>query len=229
MATIVAPPRSVSQWHCITLDDVAWKTYCALNDAEANDHVRMAYLDGSLTLMSPEYVHDVPIELLSMLVRIVTAALGLEVLGIRTTTMRRAAPPGALRGAGKEADAAFYIGENERRMRRRDDLDLSVDPPPDLAIEVDNSRDSTKSLAIYARLGVPEVWRYRVQDPSVTIHRLDEGGYRVVERSVALPVLTPALIREALDRYAAGDLGQNAWSRWVEAWARGLAGPGGAG
>ena len=229
MATVAAPPKPTSEWNCVTLEDVSWETYCALNDAEANYHIRMAYLDGSLTLMSPAYVHDVPISLLERLVHAVTLALGLEVLSIRTTTMRRPTPPGALRGAGKEADAAFYIGENERRMRTRDDLDLNVDPPPDLAIEVDNSRDSTRSLAIYARLGVPEVWRYRVEDLSVTIHRLDEGAYRAIDRSVTLPILTPTLLREALDRYAVGDLGQNAWARWVEAWARGLAGPGGAG
>ena len=228
MATVAVPPRPTT-WDCVTLEDVAWGTYCALRDAEANDHVRMTYLDGSLTLMSPALRHDIPIGLLERLIQAVTAALDVEVMDIRTTTMRQAAPPGESRGAGKEADAAFYIGESERRMRTRDELDLSVDPPPDLAVEVDNSRDSATALAIYARLGVPEVWRYRVDDRSVTIHRLDGGAYREVERSGVLPVLTPARILEALDRYAVGDLGQNAWSRWVEAWARGLAGPGGAG
>lgn len=228
MATVAAPPRPASEWNCVTLDDVSWETYCALRDAGANDRVRMTYLDGSLTLMSPALRHDRDNRLLARFVEAVAAAIGLELLDIGSTTLRRAATPGDAGGAGKEPDTAFYFGD-EGRMRTREELDLTVDPPPDLAIEVDNTRDSAESLAVYARLGVPEVWRYRVEDRTVRILRLADRAYREVDRSVSLPVLTPALIHEALDRYAAGDLGRIAWARWVEAWARGLAGPEGAG
>ena len=60
---------------------------------------------------------------------------------------------------GLEPDECFYL-EHELQMRGKRDFDLSVDPPPDLAIEVDISRSSLNKLSIYADLGVPELWLY---------------------------------------------------------------------
>jgi hypothetical protein len=42
----------------------------------------------------------------------------------------------------------------------QDTLDFAIDPPPDLAVEVDVSRSSLGKLNLYAAFGVPEVWRY---------------------------------------------------------------------
>ncbi len=227
MATVTAPtPRTMAGSHWLILHDVAWETYCQLRDAESNNFVRMVYLDGELALMSPELRHDIPIELLGQLIRGVVAGLGLEVMGIRTTTLRREGTPGRRKGAGKEPDTAYYLGGNERRMRMREELDLNVDPPPDLAIEVENTNElSTMAMAVYARLGVPEVWRFHVGDRSVSINYLDGGQYREVDRSVALPKLTPSLILEALNRFTVGDLGEIAWYEWVKAWVRTLPEP----
>ncbi len=207
----------------LTLRDVDWETYCKLRDEPANDRIRMTYVDGALTLMSPEYRHDGGAEVLGLLIRGVTSGLGLEVKGIRTTTLRRGTAP--RRGAGKEPDNAFYLGENERRMRRMEGLDLAVDPPPDLAIEVDNSRDSEAALPIYARLGVPEVWRYDVRAGTLWFGRLRGESYAEVARSGCLPRLTPALVLQALDVFDQGEMDENAWQEWVKGWARGLPEP----
>ncbi len=87
-----------------------------------------------------------------------------KIKGTRTTTLRRGTA--RRKGAGKEPDNAFYIGENERRMRKNKTLDLTVDPPPDVAIEVDNTRNSKRALAIYARVGVPEASPLRRPGPA---------------------------------------------------------------
>src|SRR5689334_17092339 len=136
-ATQVEPaaPADADPSGSITLRDVDWETYCQLRDNPANYHIRMDYLDGELTLMSPEPIHDEGAETLGLLIRGVTSGLGLEVKGIRTTTLRRGTTP--TKGSGKEPDNAFYLGENERAMRnlkKKGKLDLTVDPPPDLAI-----------------------------------------------------------------------------------------------
>jgi Uma2 family endonuclease len=180
----------------------------------------MSYLDGTLTLMSPEYAREGVAYLLGMLVVGVTSGLGLEVKGVRSTTLRKGTDP--VKGSGKEPDNAFYLGENERRMRRRKKLDLAVDPPPDLAIEVDNTNDSKAVLPIYARLGVPEVWRYDVREHSLWFGRLQGEAYAEVDRSVALPRLTPSLVLQALDVFDEGEMGENAWLEWLKGWARGL-------
>jgi Uma2 family endonuclease len=206
----------------ITLSNVEWETYCKLRDEPANDRIRMSYLDGELTLMSPEYVHDEDAERFGLLVRGVTSGLGLEVKGIRTATLRRGIA--RLKGGGKEPDNAFYIGENERLMRnfKKEKLDLAVDPPPDLAIEIDRTRSSRAALPIYARLGVPEVWRYDVRKHSLWFGRLAGDTYQTVDRSVALPRLTPALALQALDVLDEGEMGENAWFEWLKGWARAL-------
>ncbi len=201
----------------VTLFGVDWETYCQLRDEPANDRVRMSYLDGTLTLMSPEYVHDQGAELIGLLLRGGTSGLGLTIMGIRTTTLRKG--KARRKGAGKEPDNAFYIGANERRMRRKKSLDLAIDPPPDLAIEVDHTNDSRLALPIYARLGVPEVWRLEIPGHRLWFGRLEGEAYVEVDRSVALPRLTPALVLHSLDVFDDGEMDENAWFDWVKAWA----------
>jgi Uma2 family endonuclease len=202
---------------------VDWETYCKLRDEESGNHIRMEYLDGTLTLMSPGFVHEGDSHILGLLLIGVTSGLSLEIKGLRTTTLRRGKAP--RKGTGKEADNAFYLGENERRMRRMTDLNLAVDPPPDLAIEVDDTHDSEASLPLYARLGVPEVWRYDVRAGVLWFGRLEGDSYRELTRSACLPRLTPALVLEALAVLHEGDMGENAWLEWVKAWARALPEP----
>ena len=210
----------------VVLHGVSWETYCRLNDEDRNDPIRMTYLDGDLTLISAIYRNDRPTEQLSQLIRGVTAGLGLEIMSVGSTTLRRAVASGQCQGAAKEPDAAFYLGANERRMRMREELDLSVDPPPDLAIEVEYTEDLTAlALAVYARLGVPEVWRFRMAGGSVSINRLGDAGYKEVTQSAVYPKLTPARIAEALDRYQVGDFDDNAWFEWMKVWAQTLPGP----
>ena len=221
MASVTASPPSTSLRHQVVLHDVPWDLYCALRDLEANNSVRMIYLDGDLTLMSPALKHDGHGALLGQVVRAVTVVLGLEIRSAGSTTLRLKDTPEG--GTGKEPDTAFFIGADELRMRGQWEYDLGVDPPPSLAIEVEHSNDLTATaMAVYTRLSVPEVWRFRVRDRTLGMSRLVGESYQELDRSVVLPKLTPALVVEALDRFEVGDLGENAWFEWVKAWARGL-------
>lgn len=74
--------------------------------------------------------------------------------------------------AGIEPDNSFYI-KNYRLMIGKRRVDLKIDPPPDLTIEVDLT--SKIQLAIYEALGVPELWRYENQKLQINI--LQEGKY----------------------------------------------------
>jgi Uma2 family endonuclease len=198
------------------LHAITWKTYCRLRDNECNYHMRMSYIDGTLILMSPEYLHEGNSWRLAMLVSEVTEALRIPCLGTATTTLRRKGDR-PRKGSGKEPDQAFYIGESELRMRGREDLDLDVDPPPDLAIEIDNKADSSRALELYARLGVPEVWRYKPRTKTLWFGRLVGDHYESIDRSLNLPRLTPALVVQALGQ--ANSMGQIDWKPWLRAWA----------
>ncbi|RPI89193.1 MAG: hypothetical protein EHM42_03435 [Planctomycetaceae bacterium] len=84
-------------------------------------------------------------------------------------------------------------------MRGRDELDLEVDPPPDLAIEVEGSRRITPRLPIYAGLRVPEVGCWR-KDELPVLRLTDDGRYDTVQQSVELLGFSLDLAEELLAR-----------------------------
>ncbi len=220
MATDTRPTRADRP--CTVLRGVKWTTYLELRRDPRNDRVRMSYLDGTLILMSPQYIHDGYSRRFALVVDEVCEALNIPAQGTVTTTLIRKGP-GPRKGSGKEPDYGFYFRENEPRMRNKEDLDLEVDPPPDLAIEVDNKADSAKALPLYARIGVPEVWRYKARSKTLWFGRLAGEGYEEIDRSLNLSKLTPALVLHALDQVAG--MGETAWKRWLRDWARGLPEP----
>lgn len=70
----------------------------------------------------------------------------------------------------------------------RDTIDLSVDPPPDVVLEVEVSRSSARKQRVYAALGVPEIWRS--DGERVSMYRLDGTEYAEIPSSLAFPPLT---------------------------------------
>ena len=71
--------------------------------------------------------------------------------------------------AGLEGDKTFYFGEHAVLMRGPVDIDLDVQPPPDLAIEVEVSHSADAALVAWGRLGVPEVWRFQPKSSQFSI------------------------------------------------------------
>src|SRR5262245_37853905 len=136
----------------ILLQNVPWETYVQLRDVSENDHIRMTYDRGTLELMSPLSIHEWYGRILGRCVETATMELGIDIRSGGSTTFRREDLE-----RGLEPDECYYI-LNEPRVRGKDNLDLSVDPPPDLAIEVDVTRTSTGKMTIYAAIGIPELW-----------------------------------------------------------------------
>jgi hypothetical protein len=87
MATDIRPPRAEAPG--TVLRDIAWKTYLQLRDNPSNYHTRMSYLDGTLILMSPEYLHDRSRRRLAMVVDTVAWVHRIPHQGTATTTLRR--------------------------------------------------------------------------------------------------------------------------------------------
>jgi Uma2 family endonuclease len=209
----------------IVLRGVPWDLYGRLRDLEENYYTRMTYLDGTLILMSPASPHESGIQRLGMIIWEVAEALEINVESIGMTTLRRKGP-GPKKGSGKEPDNAFYVGANEALVRnKKDDIDMEVDPPPDLALEVDNTSDSELGLRVYARIGVPEVWRYKRRKRTLWFGRLSGDVYETIDRSVCLPMLTPSLVLEALDAREVDGVITRTWKIWLRDWARALPEP----
>jgi Uma2 family endonuclease len=204
------------------LRGVDWESYVRIRNHPANGHLRMSYLDGTLILVSPQFIHDSYGWWFGLMVAEVCEALAIPSRCTVSTTLQRKGD-GPRKGSAKEPDFGFYFRDNVLRMRRKKSIILEVDPPPDLAIEIDHKSDSSKALALYARIGVPEVWRFKVKSKTLWFGRLVGEKYETIERSVNLPRLTPALVLQALDQI--DEMGETAAKPWLRDWARGLPEP----
>lgn len=200
----------------VALRRVPFEVYAQLRRARENGSLRMTYHNGVLEIMSPQFRHEKDSRRLGMLVLAVTGVLGIPCEGAGSTTFsRRGQRP--LEGWGKEPDESFYLA-NEPRIRGKEEIDLEIDPPPDLWIEVDHRGSSRGRLPLYASLGVPEVWQFRTRSRRLWFGALDGGTYRPIDRSLALPMLTPALVIEAL---TLGDaLSASEWDAALRVWVR---------
>ena len=98
----------------------------------------------------------------------------------------------------------FHEKKRAALIGNRIDVDFETDPPPDVVVEIDVHHDSRSRFRMYARLGVPEIWRYDGRE--MTIYLLEdeasESKARYIEHdtSAALPMLTAQLLSEMLER-----------------------------
>lgn len=190
---------------------VSWQTYLALREQSENEHVRMTYDRGVLEMMTPSKRHEQFGYLIGRLIDAWTEELGIDVQSCRTVTFKREDIQ-----RGLEPDNCYYIA-HELTVRNKTDLDLSVDPPPDLAVEIDLGPSMTDKMVLYAAFKVPEVWRYDGQ--TLTIHVLDaEGKYFSSPSSTIFPQLPLAEIEKVLQ--AVGSTSDTALVRSFRNWVR---------
>ena len=139
----------------LLLHEVSWAEYEDLLELlPDNPRFRLNYDQGTLEIMTLSPRHERLKSLFAHLLAVLTEELGLNLVGLGSTTFRLAQA-----ARGMEPDDCYYIQQAER-MAGRDTIDLTTEPPPDLVVEVDISHPSLNKLPIYASLGVPEVWRH---------------------------------------------------------------------
>jgi Uma2 family endonuclease len=178
--------RRLPSGEYLRLSAVDWRTYTLLLRAFAErPGVRLTYDRGELEIMSPLLMHDDDATFLCRLVFMLTEELDLPVRGGGSTTLRR-----RKRQKGIESDECFWIA-NAHRMAGKRRLNLRIDPPPDLAIEVDVTHSSLDRMGIYAALRVPEVWRLDSDLLWFNVLGAD-GVYQPATHSLSFPGLTPA-------------------------------------
>jgi Uma2 family endonuclease len=165
---------------------VSWREYTRMLRAFAErPGYRLTYDRGTLEIMSPLFAHEFGADLLGRFVVVLTEELGLPIQAARSTTFRR-----RRMRRGLEADHSWWIA-HAAQIRGKERIDLRVDPPPDLAIEVDLTRRSIDRMGIYARLRVPEVWRKDASGLTFNVLQAD-GRYAEQSHSLAFPQFTPS-------------------------------------
>ncbi len=196
----------------LRLAGVSWDEYEELL-SELGDRagLRVSYAEGRLQIMSPTPEHEEYKESIPRLVQVLADETNtvLETRGSTTYRRRRKAK-------GVEPDTSFYV-QNAQYMISKRKIDLEVDPPPDVVVEIDVSNESLSKFPIYAALGVPEIWRYDGQE--ARFYELAEQSYREITRSLAFPALTAAALTEFLaDSKTSGQTSALAvFRRWLSA------------
>jgi Uma2 family endonuclease len=173
VAALSSVPGSRHEEARFVLRGVPWWTYVALRDA-LDDHagLKLTYLEGTLELMSPSLLHEDAKKIIARLLEAWATEIGIDLRGFGSTTFRREA-----RQRGLEPDECYKLGK------------LEDDGVPDIAIEVVVSSGFVDKLAVYAGLGVLEVWIWQPSRAAIAVNRLASGTYQQRERSEVLPAL----------------------------------------
>ena len=182
----------------ISLYDVSWETYeRLLSDLSDRSSPRLTYDRGRLEIMSPTEEHEELNRSLALLVEAVAEALEIDIRSLGSTTFRRQDLE-----RGFEPDSCFYI-QSLSKLESNRRVDLELDPPPDIVIEINISHSSMEKLAVYREMRVPEVWRH--DGDRVTIHVLQDiqdipdRGYETAETSRAFPIVSATKLTELLE------------------------------
>lgn len=176
---VAVPPLEmpVSDERRFVLHGVPWWTYVALRDALDETGVKMTYLKGTLELMSPSLLHEDAKKIIARLIEVWALEGRLDLRGFGGATFRREA-----KERGLEPDECYKLGK------------IDDDGVPDIAIEVIVSSGLVDKMAVYAGLGVPEVWEWRPNRGDIIVHRLEGDRYARHSSSAILPTLDLALL-----------------------------------
>jgi Uma2 family endonuclease len=207
MATVQTPSEQR-----LVLYGVDWQTYGRLLRAlDSRPGVRLTYDRGCLEIRTLSHEHEALARILDRFIVVLTEELGLPLKGGRSTTFRR-----RKKQRGLEPDDCYWIA-NEGLVRGKDRIQLRIDPPPDLALEIDITHSSLNRLAIYAALRVPEVWRY---DGRVVVFHLlgADGQYGTAGTSRNFTGLAPADLASFLSLRRQTD--ENGLARQFRSWVR---------
>jgi Uma2 family endonuclease len=168
MVTLQLRQLVVEPGQRIQLKEVSWAEFEAILDELGDKRAsRVAYSQGVLEIRMPLPKHEKAKVLIGDMVKILLEELDINNEGFGSSTFKRQDMT-----TGIEPDDCFYIN-NATQMIGKDRVNLIIDPPPDLAIEVDVT--SKTGLDAYQSLGVPELWR--AEDGKLYISVLQDGGY----------------------------------------------------
>ncbi|MBD2725035.1 Uma2 family endonuclease [Nostoc sp. FACHB-892] len=165
------------------LQNISWETFEALlRDTGEDRGSRFAYDCGVLEIMTPLFEHENPKIQFDRLIFALAVYLKIKIRSAGSTTLKRKPIT-----KGIEPDTCYYI-QNEPLIRGKQELDLTTDPAPDLAIEIDITSSSVNKLKIYAALGVAELWRY--DGEVLKFYQLVASEYIEIKSSIAFPLIS---------------------------------------
>jgi Uma2 family endonuclease len=213
--TTVLEPQKVKEVFTdgVLLHDIRWSTYeSLLQDLPDTPGTRLTYDRGDLLIMVTSPEHDEINRIIATLIQTISEELEVEWRDFGSTTYQRRDLQ-----RGFEPDSCFYF-KNEAQMRGKKRLDMQVDPPPDLVVEIDITYPSLNKLPLFAAFGIQEVWRF--DGAAMEFYVLSGSDYVKTDNSLALPQVTASVVtRFVIESNSAGRL---EWVKKVRGWAEAL-------
>ncbi|MGI2906277.1 Uma2 family endonuclease [Tolypothrix sp. VBCCA 56010] len=152
--------------------------------------IRYSSATQEIRIMSPLPGHGKNTDILADLVKAMLRHQGQDWEAFTPITLKRVNQQGA------EPDYCFYV-QNRERILAKERIDFEVDPPPDLAIEVDLT--STTKAEDYQAIAPTELWIYRRSN--LLIYLFDGQQYQESQTSYNFPdVDVKKLISQYVER-----------------------------
>lgn len=204
-------PRPEDESHFV-LYGISWEFYeKMLAELGNRASLRITYDQGSLELMTISQLHERYKSLLDRFIFAVAIVLDLTFRRGGSATFKRADMQ-----RGFEPDECYWF-HNEPLIRDLVEVDLTRDPPFELAVEVEISTNILDRLPLFAAMGVVEVWRFNGETLRVYRLRADRT-YEEVPESQLIPGLPSeevvGLVHQGLT------MSDPAFFRTVQTWAR---------
>ncbi|MGH9799003.1 MAG: Uma2 family endonuclease [Blastocatellia bacterium] len=176
----------------VVMYNMSWDFYQRmLTEQEDTSSPRLTFNQGTLEIKVASFQHEQINRQLAELFTSIADELGIDFVHSGSTTFDREDLQ-----RGFQPDSSFYT-QNADQIRGKLRINLSLDPPPDLVLEIDITHPSLNKLPIFAVLGIPEVWRF--SDDVLTILKLDGGEYREQDQSGVLPGVSSERLTQLLN------------------------------
>jgi len=163
----------------VVMYGVSWEAFEAILKARGDAKPRVAYLEGTLELMSPSRDHENIKTYFASVIEEYLDSLDIEYDGVGAWLLKHA--PGV---AGLEPDECYILHDAKK-------------PRPDLAIEVVWTSGGINKLEIYRRLQIGEVWFWI--DDRIDVYVLTDDRWEKRTTSACLPEFDFALALEMLE------------------------------
>ncbi|HEY2253418.1 MAG TPA: hypothetical protein VGH74_20230, partial [Planctomycetaceae bacterium] len=142
MATVLEPAQqSKVDWQTqaeprFVLRGVDWQVYDGIVQALGDHPTRITFDGRNIELMSPLPIHEFINRMFDRLLSVLAYEIRIPIRNGGSMTFKREDLE-----RGLEPDSCYWI-QSEPAIRGKLELDFTVDPPPDLAIEVEISRSA---------------------------------------------------------------------------------------
>ncbi len=179
MYAVISPEKIEIPPGSVLMIPGSWEDYQTLSEQLGDRSIpRLKYRPGEIWLMSPLPEHGRNVHIIANVITTILDYLDREYEAFTPITMRLP------QRSGIEPDYCFYI-DNWQAVSGKKRINWSVDPAPDLVIEIDiTSYTDVNDYLVYK---VPEVWLFK--SDRVTIYRLQNDSYLVNNSSCYFPEL----------------------------------------